>query len=59
MASAECILRDTKGKMVGKEFEGFKVMVEMVNLSRLYNSVAALSASRRALIEAYQALKCA
>lgn len=56
MASAECILRDTQGKMVGKEFEGFKVMVEMVNLSRLYNSVAALSASRRALIEAYQFL---
>ncbi len=56
MASAECILRDTKGKMVGKEFEGFKVMVEMVNLSRLYNSVAALAASRRALIEAYQFL---
>lgn len=56
MASAECILRDTRGKMVGKEFEGFKVMVEMVNLSRLYNSVAALAASRRALIEAYQFL---
>lgn len=56
MASAECILRDTKGKLVGKEFEGFKVMVEMVNLSRLYNSVAALSTSRRALIEAYQFL---
>lgn len=54
MASAECILRDTKGKLVGKEFEGFKVMIEMVNLSRLYNSVAALSASRRALVEAYQ-----
>jgi len=56
MASAECILRDTRGKLVGKEFEGFKVMVEMVNLSRLYNSVAALSASRRALVEAYQFL---
>lgn len=56
MASAECILRDTKGKLVGKEFEGFKVMIEMVNLSRLYNSVAALSTSRRALIEAYQFL---
>lgn len=56
MASAECILRDTKGKLVGKEFEGFKVMIEMVNLSRLYNSVAALSASRRALVEAYQFL---
>jgi acyl-CoA dehydrogenase len=56
MASAECILRNTRGKLVGKEFEGFKVMIEMVNLSRLYNSVAALSASRRALVEAYQFL---
>jgi acyl-CoA dehydrogenase len=56
MASAECILNDTEGKLVGNEFEGFKVMVEMISLSRLYNSVAALSASRRALIEAYQFL---
>jgi acyl-CoA dehydrogenase len=56
MASAECNLIDTVGKLVGNEFEGFKVMVEMVNLSRLYNSVAALSNSRRALIEAYQYL---
>jgi acyl-CoA dehydrogenase len=56
MASAECNLTDTVGKMVGNEFEGFKVMVEMVNLSRLYNSVAALSTSRRALIEAFQYL---
>jgi acyl-CoA dehydrogenase len=56
MASAECHLTDTVGKLVGNEFEGFKVMVEMVNLSRLYNSVAALSNSRRALIEAYQYL---
>jgi alkylation response protein AidB-like acyl-CoA dehydrogenase len=54
MASAECIMNNTHGKLVGKEFEGFKVMVEMINLSRLYNSVAALSNSRRALIEAYQ-----
>jgi acyl-CoA dehydrogenase len=56
MASAECILVNTEGKRVGNEFEGFKVMVEMVNLSRLYNSVAALAASRRALIEAFQFL---
>ena len=56
MASAECMLTDTQGLMVGNEFEGFKVMVEMISLSRLYNSVAALSASRRALIEAYQFL---
>src|SRR5690606_4654851 len=54
MASAECILTNTVGKLVGNEFEGFKVMVEMINVSRIYNSVAALSAARRALIEAYQ-----
>lgn len=56
MASAECMLQDAEGKLVGNEFEGFKVMVEMINLSRLYNSVTALSISRRALIEAYQFL---
>ena len=56
MASGECNLTDTVGKLIGNEFEGFKVMIEMVNLSRLYNSVAALSGSRRALIEAYQYL---
>jgi acyl-CoA dehydrogenase len=56
MASAECILTNTVGKRVGNEFKGFKVMVEMVNLSRLYNSVAALGTSRRALIEAFQFL---
>lgn len=56
MASAECYLTDTRGTLVGEEFQGFKVMIEMVNLSRLYNSVAALSCSRRALVEAYQFL---
>lgn len=56
MASAECMLTNTEGKRVGEEFEGFKVMVEMVNLSRLYNSIAALATSRRALAEAFQFL---
>ncbi|MBI4929823.1 MAG: acyl-CoA dehydrogenase family protein [Bacteroidetes bacterium] len=56
MATAECILTDSVGKLVGNEFEGFKVMTEMINLSRLYNSMAALACSRRALIEAYQFL---
>ena len=56
MATAECMLTDTVGKLVGKEFGGFKIMAEMLNLSRLYNFVAALSGSRRALIEAYQFL---
>ncbi|WP_448528868.1 acyl-CoA dehydrogenase family protein [Raineya sp.] len=57
MASAECIFTDTVGKLIGKEGEGFKIMTEMINLSRLYNAVGSLSEMRRALIEAYQFLK--
>ncbi|WMN12793.1 acyl-CoA dehydrogenase family protein [Marivirga salinae] len=53
MASAECILDGTVGKLVGDEFNGFKIMTDMINLSRLYNSIAALSGARRALVEAY------
>ncbi len=56
MASAECFLTNTVGKLVGKEGEGFQVMADMINLSRLYNSIAAISASRRALVEVYQFL---
>jgi acyl-CoA dehydrogenase len=56
MASGECLLNGTIGKMVGPEFQGFRVMAEMINLSRMYNSVAALAGGRRALIEAYQFL---
>lgn len=57
MASAECIFTDTVGKLIGKEGEGFKIMTEMINLSRLYNAVGSLSEMRRALIEVYQFLK--
>lgn len=53
MASAECILQDTWGKLIGKEGEGFKIMTDMINLSRLYNAVASLSEMRRGIIEAY------
>jgi acyl-CoA dehydrogenase len=53
MASAECLLQDTWGKLVGREGEGFKIMSDMINLSRLYNAVASLSELRRGLIEAY------
>lgn len=56
MASAEIILTDTWGKIFGKEGEGFRLMTDMINLSRLYNSVAAIAIARRALIEAYQFL---
>ncbi|MGP8214169.1 MAG: acyl-CoA dehydrogenase family protein [Bacteroidia bacterium] len=56
MESAECMLTNTRGKLIGNEMGGFKLMIEMINISRLYNSVAALTCARRALIEAYQFL---
>lgn len=56
MASAECVLDGTIGTLVGEEGQGFAIMTEMINLSRLYNSVAALSGGRRALVEAWQFL---
>jgi len=56
MASAEIILENTLGKIIGKEGQGFHIMAEMINLSRVYNSVAASSIIRRALVEAYQYL---
>ncbi len=56
MASAECIFRDTRAKLIGAEFMGFKLMAEMVNLSRIHNALAAVAGGRRAMIEAYQFL---
>ncbi len=56
MASAEIIFHDTEAELIGNEGEGFKLMTEMINLSRLYNSVAAIAAHRRAIIEAWQHL---
>lgn len=53
MASAECVMENTEAQLIGEEFKGFKIMTDMINLSRLYNSVAALSGARRALVEAY------
>lgn len=54
MASAEIMLTNTKAKLVGKEGEGFKIMAEMVNISRIHNALASTAQSRRALIEAYE-----
>ena len=56
MASAECILTNTVGKLVGEEFQGFRVMADMVNLSRIYTAMGSLAGSRRAIIESYQFL---
>lgn len=56
MASAECIFTDTRATLIGQEFMGFKLMAEMVNLSRIHNALASVAGGRRALIEAYQFL---
>ena len=56
MATGEVRFQDTVGKRLGDEGEGFKVMAQMINISRNYNSVAALAGFRRALIEAWQYL---
>jgi hypothetical protein len=43
---------NTEAYLVAGENEGFKLMAEMLNLSRLYNSVASVAAMRRAVLEA-------
>ena len=56
MASGEYILKNARAKLVGAATEGFKIMTDMINLSRLYNSVAAIAGMRRAIVETYQFL---
>lgn len=56
MATGEVILDDTRGKRIGEEGEGFKLMTDMINMSRNYNSIAAVAGFRRALIESWQYL---
>lgn len=56
MATGEVRFENTIGTRIGKENNGFKLMAEMINISRTYNSVAALAGSRRAIIEAWQYL---
>jgi len=56
MATGEVRFQNTQAKRLGEEGEGFKVMAEMINISRNYNSVAALAGSRRAIVEAWQYL---
>lgn len=56
MATGEVRFNDTIGIRLGDEGEGFKIMTHMINISRNYNSVAALAGFRRALIEAWQYL---
>lgn len=52
MASGEVTFNGAKAFLLGGFNQGFKMMAEMVNMSRLYNSVASLAVSKRALLEA-------
>lgn len=52
MASAEIQLNGAHATLIGEPGVGFKMMTDMVNMSRLYNSVASLAIARRALLEA-------
>lgn len=56
MATAEVLLTDTIGTRLGEEGKGFKIMTDMINMSRLYNALTAVAATRRALIEVWQYL---
>ncbi len=53
MASGEITFQNTEAFLIGGAGEGFKMMTDMVNMSRIYNSVASLGIIRRSLIEAY------
>lgn len=53
MASGEITFQKTEAYLIGGAGEGFKMMTDMVNMSRIYNSVASLGVIRRSLIEAY------
>lgn len=51
MATGEFTLEGAYAHQVGEINRGFKYMTDMLNLSRTYNSVAALAIMRRALTE--------
>lgn len=52
MPTGEVTFAGTEGNLLGGIGEGFKMMAEMMNLSRLYNAVASVAAMRRAVLEA-------
>jgi alkylation response protein AidB-like acyl-CoA dehydrogenase len=52
MPTGEVTLEGAEAYAIGDIQEGFSYMVEMINLSRLYNSVASVGLMRRAIYEA-------
>jgi len=51
MPTGEVTLKNTQAFLLAGVKEGLKNMLEMVNFSRLYNSVASISVMRRAILE--------
>lgn len=52
MATGEVSFEGTRAHLIGGPGQGFKMMTEMLNLSRLYNAVASVAVLRRAVLEA-------
>jgi len=52
MPTGEVVFDGARAWPVGDVAQGFKLMAEMLNLSRLYNAVASVGIARRALAEA-------
>ncbi|MNR92957.1 putative acyl-CoA dehydrogenase AidB [compost metagenome] len=57
MASAEMDFQGAIAYPVGDLSKGFHYMAEMLNLSRVFNSVASIAVSRRALFEAIRYIR--
>ncbi len=53
MASGEFTLDQCPAVLVGGAGVGFKMMTDMVNMSRIYNSIASIAISKRSVLEAY------
>lgn len=53
MPTGEITFENTEAFLIGGVGQGFKQMAEMLNLSRLYNSVASVAGMRRAILEAF------
>lgn len=49
--SAEVLLEDAEGYLIGEEEKGFKYMIEALNISRMANAVASVGILRRAFLE--------
>jgi alkylation response protein AidB-like acyl-CoA dehydrogenase len=52
MPTGEITLEDASVELVGDASQGFHMMAEMLNLSRLYNAVASVAGLRRGCVEA-------